>query len=123
MARAIGIGGVFFKSPDTAALLDWYEEHLGVPRDENPGITLHHAALPEGSYSVWGPFKAETTYFDPSPKEFMFNLIVDDLEGALKQVEAGGAKLVGEPEHYDFGSFGWFMDPDGNKVELWQPKN
>ena len=122
MAKAIGIGGVFFKSPDTDALLDWYEKHLGLPRDNEPGVSLYHAALPKGLYSVWSPFKADTKYFDPGTKDFMFNLIVDDLAGALQQVAAGGAELVGEPEHYDFGSFGWFMDPDGNKVELWQPK-
>ena len=122
VAKAIGIGGVFFKSPDMNRLLDWYSEHLGLPRNDEPGVSLYHAALPEGSHSVWAPFKADTRYFDPSEKEFMFNLIVDDLEGALKQVAAAGAQLVGKPEHYDFGSFGWFLDPDGNKVELWQPK-
>ena len=122
MAKALGVGGVFFKSPDTEALLDWYAKHLGFERGDEPGITLHHAALPQGSYTVWGPFKAETRYFDPSAKDYMFNLIVDDLDGALKQVAAGGAEVVGDIERYDFGSFGWFIDPDGNKVELWQPK-
>ena len=74
MAKVLGVGGVFFKSPD------------------------------------------------PADKQYMFNLVVDDLEGALRQVEQGGAELIGEVESYDFGSFGWFVDPDGNKVELWEPR-
>ena len=68
-----------------------------------------------------GPFKHDTDYFDPSDKSYMFNIIVDDLEGALAQVKEGGATIVGEIEKYDYGSFGWFLDPEGNKVELWVP--
>ena len=67
-------------------------------------------------------FPKSTTYFDPSAKEFMMNLMVDNLEEALTQVKAGGAQVVGEIERYDYGAFGWFIDPDGNKVELWEPK-
>ena len=67
-----------------------------------------------------GPLEATTTYFEPSSKNHMFNLIVDDLDGALRQAEEGGSQRVGKIEEYDFGRFGGFMDPDGNKVELWQ---
>lgn len=122
MARALGVGGVFFKSPDPERLLSWYAEHLGFERGAEPGIRLRPTDLPEGSYLMWGPFSQDTAYFSPSTKPFMLNLIVDDLAGALKQVAAGGAEVVGDVEHYDYGSFGWFVDPDGNKVELWQPK-
>lgn len=122
MAKALGVGGVFFKSPDPKRLLGWYAEHLGFDRGNEPGIRLCHDDLPAGSYLMWGPFERQTEYFNPSRKDFMFNLIVDDLAGALEQVAAGGAELVGNVEHYDYGSFGWFVDPDGNKVELWQPK-
>lgn len=70
---------------------------------------------------VWAPFPADTDYFAPTSSPFMVNLMVDDLDGALEQVEAGGATLVGDVESYDFGRFGWFLDLDGNRVELWQP--
>ena len=71
--------------------------------------------------SSGSPFKQTTGYFAPSRREFMFNLVVDDLEGALKQVGDGGATIVGDIQSFDYGRFGWFLDPDGNKVELWQP--
>jgi predicted enzyme related to lactoylglutathione lyase len=79
--------------------------------------------LPADGFVVWSAFQADTKYFDPAKKQYMFNLIVDDLDGALQQVQAGGAELVGDVEAYDFGRFGWFMDPDSNKVELWEPKS
>ena len=78
-------------------------------------------SMPRNGYTVWSAFEATTTYFSPSDNEFMFNLVVDDLEEALSQVKAGGAQVVGEVEKSEYGQFGWFMDPDGNKVELWQP--
>ena len=77
--------------------------------------------MPPEAYTVWGPFKDSTSYFEPSEKEFMINLIVDDLEGALAQAKEGGATIVGEIEEYEFGRFGWFVDPEGTKVELWVP--
>jgi predicted enzyme related to lactoylglutathione lyase len=77
--------------------------------------------MPENGYTVWSTFDSGSAYFAPSSKEFMFNLVVDNLEEALSQVAAGGAQLVGDIEKSEYGDFGWFMDPDGNKVELWQP--
>lgn len=121
MARALGIGGVFFKSQDREGLGAWYAEHLGLPVSEHGSVAFDLHDLPAGSVCVWGPFEADTEYFDPSDRPYMFNLIVDDLEAALDQVVAGGAKLAGEIEEYPYGRFGWFMDPEGNKVELWQP--
>jgi predicted enzyme related to lactoylglutathione lyase len=120
MAKALGVGGIFFKSKDPKALMRWYQEHLGLPAEDY--AAFQPSAIPPGGCTVFSPFKADTDYFAPSTQAFMFNLIVDDLEGALKQVQAGGAQLVGGTEHFDYGSFGWFLDPDGNKVELWQPK-
>ena len=72
--------------------------------------------------TVWSPFRQDTTYFDPGNRSYMFNLVVDHLADALEQVRQGGAEIIGEIEEYDYGRFGWFMDPDGNKVELWEPK-
>lgn len=121
MAKALGVGGVFFKSPDPEKLYKWYGQWLGFETGAQPGVAFPVQDMPENGFVVWSAFKATTSYFAPSEKEFMFNLVVDDLEGALAQVKEGGAQIIGEIEKYDYGSFGWFIDPDGNKVELWQP--
>lgn len=121
MAKALGVGGIFFKSKDPKALLAWYQTHLGLPTESSEYASFFPATLPEGSCTVFSPFKVDNGYFAPSKREFMFNLIVDDLDGALAQVKAAGAELVGDSQSFDYGRFGWFIDPDGNKVELWQP--
>ena len=121
MARACGVGGIFFKSADPKVLGEWYRSWLGVPVEHPWGASFDPADLPPNSRGVWTPFDRETTYFQPSKAAFMVNLIVDDLDGALAQVQEGGATLVGEVEESEFGRFGWFLDPEGNKVELWQP--
>ena len=123
MAKVLGIGGVFFKSRDPKKLAAWYKTWLGLEIDPSFGGTIFYpSTLPDKAYTVWPPFKESTTYFDPSTSPFMINLIVDDIPGALGQVETGGATLVGDPEDSEYGTFGWFIDPEGNKVELWQPK-
>lgn len=122
MARVIGVGGVFFKSEDPDKLYAWYTEHLGIKKNDGPGVLFMTSDQPEAAYVVWGAFKSDTQYFEPASKKYMFNLIVDDLNGALQQVQAGGAELIGEVETYDNGRFGWFMDPEANKVELWEPE-
>ena len=121
MAKVLGIGGVFFKSSDPKKLTSWYERTLGFPVDEGGSVSFQPAKLPQTSFSVWGPFQESTKYFNPSEKRYMFNLIVDDLDEALAQVANAGAEIVGEIEEYEFGRFGWFLDPEGHKVELWQP--
>jgi predicted enzyme related to lactoylglutathione lyase len=121
MARVLGIGGVFFKSPDPQRLNAWYERWLGITPDPNSGIVFRPQDMPKNGLTVWSAFDSSTDYFAPSASEFMFNMIVDDLAGALRQVQEGGAQLVGHIEEYEYGKFGWFVDPDGNKVELWEP--
>jgi len=121
MAKALGVGGIFFKSPDPQALMKWYQGALGIPDASADYAAFMPAAMPQGGCTVFSPFKASTEYFAPSTREFMFNLVVDDLDGALRQVQEAGGTLVGEVESFDYGRFGWFMDPDGNKVELWEP--
>ena len=122
MAKVIGLGGVFFKSRDPQALGEWYQKWLGVPVESAwGGATFKPDQMPPGGYSVWSPFPADTKYFAPAEQSFMMNLVVDDLDGVLAQVSEGGAEIVGEIEESDFGRFGWFLDPEGNKVELWQP--
>ncbi len=121
MAKVLGVGGVFFKSKDPAALGDWYQKWLGVPVEPPYGANFKPSSMPEYGLTVWAPFKADTEYFVPSKSSFMINLVVDDLDGALAQVVEGGAELVGEVQEEAYGRFGWFLDPEGNKVELWQP--
>jgi len=121
MARALGLGGVFFKSPDPKALGEWYRNVLGVPYEDGIGGGFPISEAPAFAQGVWCPFPAQTDYFAPATAPFMINLMVDDLDGALKQVAEGGGTIVGELGEYDFGRFGWFLDPDGNKVELWEP--
>jgi len=84
------------------------------------GIAYYPKSMPAKGYTVWSAFDAKTDYFAPSDNEFMFNLIVDNLEEALKQVKEGGAQVIGSIEKLEFGLFSWFVDPDGNKVELWE---
>ena len=121
MAKVLGVGGVFFKCRDKAALGAWYQEHLGMQINEYGGMEFEFKSAPKGGYCVWGPFSDETDYFSPSTKPFMINLIVDNLEAVLKKAQEGGATLVGEIEESQYGRFGWFLDPENNKVELWQP--
>ena len=123
MARVLGVGGVFFKSPDPAKLYAWYERWLGVKADVQFGVNFLPQDMPPNSVTVWSAFPSSTEYFAPSTREYMFNLIVDNLQEALSQVKEGGAQLVGEVSEYDYGKFGGFIDPDGNKIELWEPSS
>jgi predicted enzyme related to lactoylglutathione lyase len=122
MARVLGIGGVFFKSADPKKLAQWYATHLGVKVEDYGAVSFKPKDLPEGAATVWSPFAATTEYFAPSTKEFMLNLIVDDVDAVLRDAQAGGATVVGDIADYDYGRFGHFIDPDGNKIELWMPK-
>lgn len=122
MAKILGIGGVFFKSPDPKKLAKWYKQYMGLDIDDTfNGSTFSVRQAPENAYSVWGPFKDDTTYFEPSYKDYMINFIVDDVEKLLKQAKLGGAKVHGTANEEPYGFFGWFSDPDGNKIELWEP--
>ena len=120
MAKVLGVGGVFFKSPDPKRLYDWYTKWLGM-EFEDWGIAYFPKDMPANSQTVWSAFKSDTDYFAPSDKPYMFNLIVDDIAGAIEQVREGGAEIIGNIEKLEYGSFSWFIDPDGNKVELWEP--
>jgi predicted enzyme related to lactoylglutathione lyase len=92
-----------------------------LPDEAKEYASFAPATMPANGATVFSPFKSTTSYFAPSKREFMINFIVDDLDGALKQVADGGGTLVGDVQSFDYGRFGWFIDPDGNKVELWQP--
>jgi predicted enzyme related to lactoylglutathione lyase len=122
--RALGVGGIFFRSPDPAQLGQWYADHLGFSVEswgETRGTSFAPADMPPAAFTVWSAFASDTEYFGRSGQAYMINLVVDDLEAALENVAAGGATVLDEREEHDFGRFGWFVDPDGNRVELWQP--
>ena len=122
--RALGVGGIFFRSPDPARLGAWYVEHLGFTVeswDDTRGTSFSPADMPPAAFTVWGAFAADTDYFGDSGQAYMINLVVDNLEAALANVADGGATVLEEREEHDFGRFGWFVDPDGNRVELWEP--
>jgi predicted enzyme related to lactoylglutathione lyase len=123
MAKVLGVGGVFFKAADPAKLGSWYQEWLGLPVDASyGGASFAPDAMPSGGLTVWSPFPADTEYFNPSDRAYMFNLVVDDLDAALEQVREGGAEVMPDRMDESYGRFGWFIDPEGNKVELWEPK-
>lgn len=123
MAKILGLGGVFFKSPDPDALCKWYADVLGFPIEGWPGAVFQLADTGgRQGFTVWSAFKADTTYFEPSTQSFMMNFRVDDLDGFLAQIEVKGVAVLRRDDADDNGRFAWIMDPDGNKLELWEPK-
>ncbi len=123
MKRVTGIGGIFFKTKDTEKTKAWYHKHLGIETDQYGGqFVWRDLDNPDKKcYTVWSPFNSDTKYFDPSEKPFMFNYRVENLEKLLEVLKEEGITVVGEIEKYDYGKFGWIMDLDGNKIELWEP--
>ncbi len=121
--RVTGIGGVFFTAKDPQQLKAWYNTHLGLPTD-NYGCTFWWKDKDGNECSTqWSPFKEDTTYFKPSEKQFMMNYRVDDLVALLEVLKKEGVEVVGEIQEYDYGKFGWILDPEGNKIELWEPND
>lgn len=119
--RVLGLGGLFFKARDPKKLAAWYARWLGLEVTDWGGVAFPSRALPRDGYTVWSPFPADTRYFRPSAKGFMFNLMVDDLDAMLARLAKSGARVLPQPDASEFGRFGWFIDPEGNKVELWEP--
>ncbi|MCB9252205.1 MAG: VOC family protein [Flavobacteriales bacterium] len=123
MKKVIGLGGVFYKVKDPEATRNWYAKHLGI-KSESWGTVFQWKDAFGGShdgYSVWSQFKKDSTYFNPSDSSFMINFIVDDLFALLDELKISGIECIGEPTNDEFGKFGWIMDPDGIKIELWEP--
>ena len=123
MAKIIGIGGFFLKCKNPSGLANWYSKTLGLTI--NPGSTasiLRTDPLPKESFTFWSVFDENSDYFEPCKKRFMINFIVDDLIESLVQVKKGGGEVLDDVQEHEYGMFGWFIDPEGNKVELWQPK-
>jgi predicted enzyme related to lactoylglutathione lyase len=124
MARVTGIGGVFFKSAtDSKALAAWYEKHLGMKLEEWGGAILdwRNDRADDGGLTVWCLAAPDSDWFSPSESPLMINYRVDDLHEMLEQLRSAGVEIVGGPEAHENGKFAWIMDPDNNKVELWEP--
>ena len=121
--RIIGIGGVFFKSPDAPKLREWYRDHLGFNAGpEGMHFPWREQANPEAErLTVWSVFDAESKYFEPGKSPLMINYIVDDLDAFLARMQSRGVSIDPKRESYDYGRFAWIYDRDGNKIELWEP--
>ena len=120
MKRVTGIGGVFFKARDPQALGEWYRTHLGMDVAEWGGVIFRWGEDGAGS-TIWNLFKDDTTYFAPSASSFMVNYRVDDLHALLTVLREEGCDVDEKVEESEYGKFGWVMDPEGNRVELWEP--
>ena len=121
--RITGLGGIFFKSKDSKALTAWYRDVLGLPMESWGGAMLSYEAPGHPPFVVFSAFPADTSYLEPSKREFMLNFAVDDLDAFLQRIEAKGVKVLKRDDDSDpNGRFAWIVDPDGTKIELWQPK-
>jgi len=124
MAKVTGIGGIFFKSRgDSAALAAWYHQHLGIPLESWGGAVLRWPddTANDKGLTVWTVADKDSQWFSPSDSAFMINYRVDDLDALIAQLRADSIQIVSGPESHENGKFAWIMDPEGNKVELWEP--
>ncbi len=124
MKRVTGIGGIFFKTQDVKQMRDWYSKHLDIPVEEG-GYGLFRWRDDENpemrKSTTWSLFKADTDYFAPSTAPFMINYRVENLVELLDTLRKEGVRVEDKIEEYEFGKFGWIYDPEGNKIELWEP--
>lgn len=126
MSRVVGIGGVFIQAKDPAALRAWYRDHLGINVEEWGGtaFTWSHPDGPgEHGATIWSVFEQGSDYFAPSQARFMVNYIVKDLNAVLAALRSEGCDVEAKTEQSEHGKFGWVMDPEGNRVELWEPSS
>ena len=123
MRKVTGIGGIFFKSDDPEKIKNWYHENLGLVIDAHGSpFECRNANNPEEiNYLQWSPFKKDTKYFEPSKKEFMINYRVENLVLLVEELKNNGVTIVDEIESFDYGKFVHILDPEGNKIELWEP--
>lgn len=129
MKRVTGIGGIFFKSENPPQLYEWYEKHLGIQREPHGSASFHWRELqaadgtepgPEAQ-TVWSIFPQTTKYFGASKSSFMINYRVDNLDALLEDLKKSGIEIDPHREDGDYGRFAWITDPDGNRIELWEP--
>ena len=127
MKHVLGIGGVFFKAQDPDKLAAWYREHLGLEVEDYGGVTFREGekgnepSPARQAHTVWSPFPSDTEYFAPSSKPFMINFRVADLDALLAKLRSEGVTVDERTDKSEFGYFGWAMDLEGNRIELWEP--
>ncbi len=123
MKKVTGIGGIFFKCADPEKMRNWYAQNLGLVTNEYGSLFEFRNAdkKEEINYLQWSPFAENTKYFEPSKKEFMINYRVDNLVELVTELKKSGVTFCDEIEEFEYGKFVHIMDPDGNKIELWQP--
>jgi len=122
MAHIRGIGGIFFKSKNPKTLQEWYVEKLGLKPDESGYIYFKWTDLTPPGYTLWAPFPEDTKYFEPSKAESMINFVVNDIEEYIDEVKAKGVHVHERGvEETEQGKFAWILDPEGNKIEIWEP--
>ena len=121
--RVTGIGGIFFKCDDPVAVRNWYRDHLGlVTNDYGSLFEFRDSENPQlRNYLQWSTFSQTTKYLEPSTKDFMINYRVQDIENLVKLLREEGVTILDEIESYDYGKFVHILDPEGNKIELWEP--
>jgi predicted enzyme related to lactoylglutathione lyase len=122
--RVTGIGGIFFKARDPVALRAWYQRHLGIDVQDWGGAAFRwtdEAGNPMSGMTIWSVASAEGDYFGPGKSSFMINYRVADLHGILQALRSEGCDVLDKTDDSEHGKFGWVIDPEGNKVELWQP--
>ena len=123
MKKVTGIGGVFFKSKDPKGIKNWYRDHLGLAVDAYGSMFESRDSVnpDKKTYLQWSPFDEKTSYFEPSQKEFMINYRVANLELLVNELRENGVTICDEIATFDYGKFVHIMDPEGNKLELWEP--
>ncbi len=121
--KVTGIGGIFFVSTNPQEIREWYGTNLGLAIDDyGSPFEFRNANRPEEiNYLRWSPFEVGTDYFKPSEKEFMINYRVQNIEGLLIKLKENGVTIVDDIEEFEYGKFVHIMDPEGNKIELWEP--
>jgi catechol 2,3-dioxygenase-like lactoylglutathione lyase family enzyme len=120
--RITGVGGVFFKAKDPKALAAWYRDVLGLPLEAWGGAALRYDAPNHPPALIWSAFPASTNYFAPSTGGFMINYAVDEMDAFLARLRAKGVEILKRSDDDPNGRFAWILDPEGNKIELWEPK-
>jgi predicted enzyme related to lactoylglutathione lyase len=120
--RAVGIGGVFFKAKNADSLAKWYVEMLQLPADPDEGVSFVSRDETPGAQTVFATFESDSEYFGKPQQQFMVNFRVDDLDALLERLQQRGVEILPQRESYEYGRFAWIVDPEGNRVELWEPR-
>lgn len=123
MKKVTGIGGIFFKTKDPKQMIDWYSKNLGLVTNEYGSLFEFRESdnREQKSYLQWSPFPNDSTYMQPSEKDFMINYRVENIEKLVEELKANGVEVLDEIESFEYGKFVHIMDPENNKIELWEP--